>query len=434
VSVELQERLFSQLDQKDRLRSGAWDRFVALGLPTSRSESYRHIRLSPLYEAGWGVAPEGSITSDQIAPYVLPESIGSCLVFLNGRFTPHLSQTAAIPDSLVVLPLAEAMRRYSTFLRGRLSQGAKEERDPFAALNGALHQGGLFLYLPPAVHLPKPLQILHIALDGPCSRRASPQLVGHLPLYLPRVHLIAGRGAEASLISTTINLHGEPAWYNGFVDFALEEGAKISLYGAHCDVGESWLLDSVRATLKRDARLRVVGVTDGGAAVRSDYQVALMGENAEVELIGGWMVDGYREAHASVLVDHQAPNCRSRQLFKGVIGGSARSGFDGKIYVHPAAQQTDAFQLNNNLIISDGAVAHSKPNLEIFADEVKASHGATVGQLSKEQLHYLRSRGISEPAARALLIRGFIREIFEAVPYDSLRERLESCFSRTIVA
>lgn len=407
MSLELQDRLHSQLDQTDRLRSGAWDRFVTLGLPTG-------MRLSSLYEGRWQVAPERAVTPDQIERYVLPEALDSSLVFLNGRFAPHLSRTGALPDALVILPLAEAMRSYGAFLRSRLGQEVKEEREPFAALNGALHQGGLFLYVPPNIRLSQPIQILHVALDG--------------ALCLPRLHLSAGRQAELSLISTTVNLLGERVWYNGFIDLALEEGARVSLYGAHCEVGESWLLDSVRATLKRDAHLRIAGVTDGGATVRSDYRVVLAGENAEVELIGGWMVDGHREAHASLFVDHRAPNCRSRQLFKGVVGGAARSGFDGKIYVHPVAQQTDAFQLNNNLITSDGAVAHSKPNLEIFADEVKASHGATVGQLDKEQLHYLRSRGISEREARSLLIRGFIREIFQAIPYLSLRERLESCF------
>lgn len=418
MTADLCKELHSHLEVGDKLRSAAWERFERLGLPANRCESYRYVRLQSLYGASWTLAPEGRVGAESLAPHLLPEAAGSALVFVNGRFAPDLSQRSALPDSLVILPMLEAMRSYGTFLRGRLRQEAKEESDPFALLNSALYQGGLFVYVPPGVALSQPIQVVHLSTDGGCS--------------LPRLHLFAGRGCDLALVSTSVNLSNEPVWSNGVADFLLEEGARVRFYADRCAVDEGWLFESVRATLKRDAHFLAASATDGGAVVRSNYRAVLAGENAEVELIGGWMVEGSREAHAHVWVDHQAPNCRSRQLFKGVLSGAARSSFDGKIYVHQEAQQTDAFQLNNNLIVSPEAVAHSKPNLEIFADDVKASHGATVGQLDKEQLHYLKSRGISEDEARRLLVLGFIREVVDAIPYSSLRKRVEGRFARIL--
>jgi Fe-S cluster assembly protein SufD len=167
----------------------------------------------------------------------------------------------------------------------------------------------------------------------------------------------------------------------------------------------------------------VVSVTDGAASVRQDFQVALKGENGEAFLNGVWMLKEKREAHVHVIVDHQAPNCHSNQMFKGVLDDNSRSSFEGKILVRSEAQKTDAYQLNNNLLLSNACLAQSKPNLEIFADDVKASHGSTVGQLNKEQLMYMRMRGIPEKEARALLVFGFMEQIIEMITIPSILDK-----------
>ena len=184
----------------------------------------------------------------------------------------------------------------------------------------------------------------------------------------------------------------------------------------------AWHLDAFRATLKRDSYLKTVSVTEGGMTVRNDYRITLAGENAEALLNGIWMLSDKREAHANIFIDHQAPICRSFQLFKDVLTDFSRSSFEGKIMVRQAAQKTEAFQLNNNLLLNDHAHADSKPNLEIFADDVKASHGATFGQLDPDQLFYLKTRGFSDETAKNLLIYGFCEQVIELIPILSLRQ------------
>lgn len=161
----------------------------------------------------------------------------------------------------------------------------------------------------------------------------------------------------------------------------------------------------------------------GGKAVRQSYCIQLKGENSEVNLSGLWMLDGNRTAHTHAIVDHEAPRTRSMQRFKGVLNDHSQSSFEGKILVRAEAQKTEAYQLNNNLILSQGSIANSKPNLEVFADDVKASHGATVSQLEEEQLFYLSTRGIDPILARRLLIGGFCREMIDKISYDSLLKK-----------
>lgn len=393
---------FAQIASPTPARLGAWELFERLGLPDQRSERYRQIPLREL--SGFTSAP-AELGAESVQP--LPETEGSFLLFLNGRFRPDLS---ALPEGVVVATLSEAQLKYSSFCKGRAAQWVKEEVDPFAALNGALYTEGAFLYLPPKKVVSQPVQLLFLQSgEGSWS--------------MPRIQLFLGAGSSLRLVSTLAG--SAPAWINRFIDCSLEEGARLDLTSEGVGAPKSYLFDALRAQLKRGSWLRSVGLVSGVGALRREDRIALTGEGAEVELIGGSILDESEILHTQILVDHQAPHCRSRQLFKGVLGGSSRSTFDGKIVVQPIAQQTDAFQLNNNLLLSDSALAHSRPNLEVFADDVKASHGATVGQLDLELLHYLRSRGIDSELARKMLVSGFVRQVSDLIPFNSIRNRFE---------
>jgi len=399
-----------------RMRAKFWERFCTLGLPTRKTEVYQYVRLRQLFSKDFALSAPSSATAEKIRPYILPECEKSVLTFVNGFFRPDLSQLGNLPKKVLVMTLEEAMRTFGPLLNNQIAERLQAETDPFAALNGALSDGACFIYFSPQTFLDFPVQILQVVDNADLAM-----------LISPRVELFLGARSEASLISTAACLSGENHFVNSTLNLSLEEEAKATLVQSVLDLpADSWHFEAVRVQQKGQSSLKTVSVTNGSQGVRFDYRVQLSGENAESFLNGLWALSGKREAHVHVLMDHRAPQCQSLQFFKGVLADLSRSSFEGKIYVHREAQKTQAFQLNNNLLLSDRASADSKPNLEIFADDVKASHGATVGQLDSEQLFYLKARGIPEEEAKKLLVFGYCKEMIEKIPVQSLRDKIIS--------
>lgn len=333
----------------------AWEKFSAMGLPTRKNEHYRYVRL-PTFSFEKGV----------------------------GNFEVH---NAA--EGVLVLPFPKAQALFGALLQSRFERWLRHEKDAFACLNGAICEEERVLYVPPGVQA-KEMRIDHSGDGG---------------LLVTRLHFYVGKGAELSI---TLSQKGKSA--NRFLDFTLEEGARVEVRMAECAEQQ---IDTVRASLKRDSYFKSVNCVKGCPFLRQDYAVALLGESSYAELYGVCELEGTEQAHTNALVEHIAPNTASSQKFKGVVDGKGRTSFEGKIYVHPQAQQTNAYQMSNYLVLSPKATANSKPNLEIFADDVKASHGATVGQIDSEHLFYLQSRGIAKEEARRLLIQGFVQEIYD---------------------
>jgi Fe-S cluster assembly protein SufD len=377
----------------------AWDRFLELGLPTKESEVYRYVRFKELYSRPF-------YPPHAFQPTRKAES--GTLVFVNGAYSAALSH---IPEPLIALPLSQAFRVYGNFLNPRLQKQLKEEKDPFAALNSAYFSEGLFLYLPPKSMCEVPLNIEHV-IDH----------VAQPTLLCPRIHLFAGREAQARFCFSQKNAYAH-VWVNSVIDLALEDGAYVALTTLASQHEGAHDFLALRATLKERSVFKSYGVSNGAATSRQDYAIHLLGANAEASLYGVWGLKGNRQHHVNVWMDHQRPSCTSLQKFKGVVADSSRSSFEGKIYVHQEAQKTEAYQMNNNLVLSERASAYAKPNLEIFADDVKASHGATVGQLDEEQLFYLTTRGCPLPLARTLLVRGFTREMIDLMEDQKTKEQ-----------
>jgi Fe-S cluster assembly protein SufD len=399
-----------------KAKENAWSRFCEIGLPSQRSEVFQYISLKGLFTQPFALAPAAStLTQEQIAPYILPECRESVIVFLNGHYVPALSNRTKLPSRLVLTTLNEATKTYGAFLNNQWAKSLQEERDPFSLLNAALHSEGAFLYLPPKTVVDLPLQILHV-IDS----------ADEAFFVAPRLHLFVGAQSEITLLSSTALHSGSKYGISQATEISVEEGAKVCYVQLSCEESAAgWHFDATRATLKRDSSLRTISVSTGAATVRNDYRVALIGENADASLNGVWMLNDKREAHTHVLVDHQAPHCHSMQLFKGVLNHFSRSSFEGKILVQQEAQKTDAFQLNNNLLLSNHATANSKPNLEVFADDVKASHGATMGQLDEEQLFFMAIRGLAKTEAQQILVSSFCKEVLHLIPIDSLLKHIE---------
>jgi Fe-S cluster assembly protein SufD len=211
------------------------------------------------------------------------------------------------------------------------------------------------------------------------------------------------------------------SFYTSYCDVALEEGARCSYSALLEGAKQGWHFDYLRATLKRSSTFKGVSWTSGGKTMRQDMHLMLAGENAEVDLRGGWLLEEKHQAHTHVRIDHQFPHCRSLQRFKGVVKGNSRSSFAGKICVAKEAQKTEAYQVNHNLVLDKGAIAYSMPNLEIFADDVKASHGSTVSQIDPTQLFYMQTRGIDECTAKKWLTMGFCQEIINQISIEGVR-------------
>ena len=400
-------------DHLEKLRHKAWQHYLGLGLPGNHHESYRYVKLRKLFSEPFSLGIEKQFLL--YPSYIYPECQRSLIVFLNGRFSPQLSNVEALPAKVVLSPLNEAAQTYGALINNHWTKTLKDEKDAFASLNGALHPHGAFFYVPPNTRIEAPIQVLHLFDQEDISQ-----------IFMPRFQVFVGRQSEVAFVSSQKHLGAAPYFINQVFECAIEESAHVKyIQGLVGEQPHSWHFDAIRAVLKQDSTFKTVCVTEGSAGVRSDYKISLIGENAEASLNSISLLFDKKESHANVFMDHQAPSCRSHQLFKTVLSDFSRASFEGKIMVRQAAQQTEAFQLNKNIFLSNHAQADSKPNLEIFADNVKASHGATFGQLDPDQLFYMKARGFSEDLAKNLLIFGFCEEIFEMIPLSSMRKEIE---------
>lgn len=369
-----------------RFQEKAWERFQEMGLPDSKTETYKYVRLRKLFEKPLKTAALKPVHKD-----------GTIVIGPGFVTYPEIK-------GVTILPLKEAAEDFSTLLQNHISRFVKEEKDPFALINGALYTEGVLIYVAPKTVLEKPLVIEYLNTDE--------------TFFVPKVHFFFGKESGADIVERGSHLQGV---VDALVDFNLEERANVTYTQVALD-NTGWVFDFTRVLMKRDSRFTSHLITNGSETTRHDYAVQLKGENGVAHLNGLWMLKGANEAHVHVLMELAAPYCESLQHFKGALDEASRSSFEGKILVCKEAQKTNSFQMNNNLLLSPGAQANSKPNLEIFADDVKASHGSTVGQLDEEELFYLRTRGYTKNEAAGILTQGFLREIIEKIDQKEIRE------------
>lgn len=409
VEFSFRDQLASYFHPRHPLQEKAWSRLWEMGIPHPQNEEYRSLRLRDLYALPFQKVPTPSVTREKILLQVPPECHQSCLVFVNGAFREDLSALSALPKGVLALPFSSALRSFGHFLTPYMTKRMKEEGDPFSLLNAALADEGAFLYVPPKVTVEAPICIFHW-IENPIGPS----------LFSPRFHIFAGKESSLNTIFVQKSKGSFPYWINGVLDVTLEEKAHFENSSLVNEEKDRWHFLSVRSTLRKESTFKNVSVANGALSFRQDYRLTLAGEGAEASLYGAWMLYHNRNAYVNVIMDHQEPGCRSLQKFKNVLNGTSRSTFQGKIVVAPSALKTEAYQMNKTLLLSEKAIAITRPMLEILADDVKASHGATVGQLNEEELFYLKSRGLSEDEARHLLLMGFCKDIIDLLPSSSL--------------
>lgn len=397
-------------DLLNTFRIKAWDRFLELGLPKKKSDNF-FSSITDLYDKDLALAYNAEYAKEKIFPHILPECTCSHIVFINGHLNIKLSDISAYKDA-DLYSLNEAMETFGIYLQGRLIKNLQQEKDPFAILNTAIYSKGAFFYLSSYQKTKSPLQIIHI-IDEACV------------YYSPRLQLYLSDETSLDCINTYVIEKKETAFfYNYMMDVSLGRKANMTLSSHHQNHSKGFLFEGLRAEVKKEASLELVTFSQG-KNIRQDYQVQLLETKAKARLNGIAYLDNSDFCKTNILIHHMAEDCLSDQLYKSVLNGKSVYHFAGKILVDAVAQQTLAYQLNQNLLLSDTALCQSKPNLEILADDVKASHGMTASELKEDQLFYLASRGISKQEVKHLLIEGFCKIVIDKCPIASLKKKMK---------
>jgi Fe-S cluster assembly protein SufD len=397
-----------------RLRRQGMARFSALGFPTVRLEDWKYTDIAPIAQTPFRLAGASSPT-EALRDLASRSALGcGCrLVFVNGRYNETLSAARDLPNGVTVVPLWKAFDVPG--VRSHLGAVADTEAHSFTALNTAFLQDGAAVHLARGVVVEEPIHLLFLSAGGNGEPAAS-----H-----PRILVLAEESSEAVVVEDYV---GEDSRYltNAVSEIVVGDNAKIDHYKLQREGEAGYHIATVEARQGRDSRLRSYAVSLGGALARVAINTTFAAEGGECSFDGLYMAAGSQHVDHHTTIDHRQPRCTSRELYKGVLDDKATGVFSGRVYVRPQAQKSDAMQMNKNLLLSDQATVDSKPQLEIFADDVKCSHGATIGQLDEKALFYLRSRGIEVEEARALLIRAFANELIDRLGAEPVRAQLQA--------
>lgn len=406
-------------------RQQALDRFAERGFPTPRNEDWKYTLLAPYARRVYNPQPAEVASQEGLQELIRSLSLSkaasfpstgsgnaeSCqLVFVNGRHAANLSNLPALSQGVIVCSLAEAMQAHADKLEPYLARLADSENAGLTALNAACMADGAFVYLPAGAALP---QALHLLFVGNAEALAQ-----------PRNLIIAEAGSRADVIEHYV---GNQSYFtNAVTEIAAGVDSQLRHYKIQEESQQALHIAALQVEQQRGSRFESYVLTLGGGLSRNAIHSVLEGEQAEIQLHGLYLLDGRRHADNHIRIQHSQPHCSSRQLYKGILGGHSRGVFTGLVQVQSAAIKTDARQSNHNLLLSDDAEADSRPQLEILADDVQCSHGATVGQLDDTALFYLRSRGLDEAAARGALIHAFAGEVLDTIALPAVKEYAEA--------
>lgn len=403
------------------LRERALARFRLLGFPTSKDEAWRSTNIGALARGDFSLAQAQPphLDADRLKPFLLEGECAALLVFVNGRFYEPLSRWDGLPQGVRFLPMREALACEDQALKHYLSSGAAHQEDGLCALNTAFLEDGVLLELGAGARVDQPIQVLYLSV--PSRDENTGGLVAH-----PRNVVLAGAGSEVVLVENHVSLGEAVFWTNVTTEIAVGPNARVTRYFKECQNQSSYHTARVRVRQERDSRFEAHHLLIGSALCRNELRVCLDGPGAEVLVNGLFMGQNRQHLDNYILIDHARPHCASRQLFKGILGDRSRGVFHGRVVVREDAQKTDAAQSNHNLLLSPEARIDTKPQLEIYADDVKCAHGATTGQLDPDAFFYLLSRGIDPKTAYDLLVYAFAHEVIERMPSAAIRRQAES--------
>ena len=399
------------------VRRAAIARFADLGFPTTRDEDWRFTSVAPIAQTPFRLPREsrGDLAPRALEPFAFPGVRCPRLVFVNGRYAAGLSTPDPLPDGVKVGSLARALTADRDALEAHLARYADYHQDAFGALNTAFMEDGAFVWIPRGRILEEPIHLLYVSTGD-----AAP-LMTH-----PRNLIVAGEEAQAAVVEEYVALGGGVYFSNVVTELVAGDGSVLEHYLIERESEQAFNVSTLRIQQGRSSSVASHSVLLGGALVRNNIHPVLDGEGGDCLINGLFLATGQQHMDNYMKVEHAKPHCSSRQFYNGVLDGRSRGVFHGRIIVHKDAQKTDAKQTNRNLLLSETAQIDTKPQLEIHADDVKCTHGATIGQINPDAIFYLRSRGIAEEAARALLLFAFAGECLQRMKVEAIRKRLEA--------
>lgn len=402
------------------VRKTAFQQLTDGGFPALRAEEYKFTPLTKSIEKGFNgtlVTTDQEVTQDFIDKHVIKDLDAYTIVFVNGQITQIPSE---VENGLTISSLWDAYQQNPEAVLAQFGKIANPEHDAFLAWNTAFVKHGLYIKVEKKALIEKPIMVYHFVGAQEENAVNSRNLV------------VVGESAQVS-INESVHTKGEA---NSFANLVSEiyvgKNARVEFTKVQNDLNTAYQFGHTQVHQARDSHFKANTITMNGAMIRNNINIAIDDENCEAHMYGIYLLNGKSHVDNHTVVDHRKPNSYSNELYKGVVDEKAKGVFNGKIFVRQEAQKTNAFQSNNNILLSDSATVNTKPQLEIWADDVKCSHGCTVGQLDEEAIFYLRARGINERSAKAMLLYAFAKDVLENVSVEPLREQLDQQVSERL--
>jgi Fe-S cluster assembly protein SufD len=400
----------------EELREAGIASFEALGFPSHKNEAWKFTSVEPISSQSFVHANGAarSLDANEILSRSFVDAESCRLVFINGVYAPEFSRTQDLPAGVRVQSLAKMVRQNDDFLSAHLGRYARHQHDAFAALNTAFVEDGAVIIVPERCRFTQPVYLVFASVAG------ERQVMSH-----PRILILLGAASEAKIVESYIGLNSGTYFCNALTELIGGRDSLIEHYRLQQEGDAGLHVGTLEAELERGCQLTAHGVTLSGSLVRNNVHVVLDGEGAACVLNGLYLGDKRQHIDNYTEIEHAKPRASSLELYKGILDGSSHGVFNGKIIVHKDAQKSDARQTNKNLLLSANAAVNTKPQLEIYADDVKCSHGSTIGQLDADALFYLRTRGLGLEEARSILSFAFASDVVARIKIDSLRQRLD---------
>jgi len=405
-----------------KLRQVAFARFCEVGFPTTHDEDWRFTNVSAIAQTPFRLARNGRfrLSQKELKPYQVAD-VACQLVFVNGHFARELSLLGKLPNGVKVSSLAREISSSSGAIEAHLGRYLDIRRDAFCALNTAFVEDGAFVHISRGTLVEEPICLLFVSTGDDAAS------VSH-----PRNLIVAEEDSQATFVEDYVSLDGGAAFCNTVTELVAGDHTVLSHYMIEREHKQTFNVSTLRIQQGRNANVTSHSVLLGGALVRNNVHPVLADEGGECLINGLFIGSGDQHLDNYMLVEHASPRCGSRQFYNGILDGHAHGVFHGRIIVHKDAQKTDAKQTNRNLLLSDDAQIDTKPQLEIYADDVKCTHGATIGQIEGDALFYLRSRGIDEVSARKLLLFAFASECLDRMKQGPVRKHVEGLINQCL--
>ena len=403
-----------------KVRKDAISKFGLLNVPTQKDEEWKYTNISPLLKHNFSPIPvKADVSQELINKFLFDKMEHSLIVFVNGVFSPELSKLIDIPKGVKIGSLAEAIKDGNPIAKKHLGKYADNENYFFTAMSTAFTRDGAFVYVPDGKIVEDPIHIIFLTKSG--SEKIITQ---------PRNLFVAGKNSQVTIIEHFISDEDSVYFTNSVTEIVADENAIVDHIKLQEESKKAFHIARMEVDQERSSNFSSHLISHGAELSRNDFNAIFNDEGSECMLNGLFMIDGEQLFDAHTLIDHAKPHCSSHEHYKGILQDKSKGVFNGKVMVRQDAQKTNAFQENNTILLSDDAVMNTKPQLEIFADDVKCSHGATIGKLNDEAKFYLKSRGIGEESATAILIHAFASDVITAIKIPALRDYLEEIISK----